>query len=543
MASDLEFQEGPVPSPEDYGSGEPPGPLPGPLEGNNGTWPDETPAEVPAAGGAPADPPGMPVRFRGVEEPYSKALEQALLGELLVHNSIGDEIEGYIKPEHFYFRAHAHIFQQITVMLRQGRQVTVDTLTQYVASNPDVLSMGGHDYLQQCYEACMDVQDWRSYADDIRDYYMRRCLNKLAKRMLENNHKADPGKMGVDRIEDIERELYALTVDERDATGTVSFKFAVNKGLEEVTAAYKSDRQMPGLPTGFKDLDSALGGLHAGDLIVLAARPGMGKTALANNIAANIALPHRSPRPDDPRHVVQFFSLEMTATQLAMRIVSARTEIKGTKLRYGTASKPEMNRLYEVSREIENTALFIDDDPIMDPALMRTRARRLKRREGRLDLIIVDYLQLMAAPPELQRRNSSRVEEVSQITRALKGLAKELEVPVLALSQLSRAVELREDKTPKLADLRDSGSIEQDADVVLFLYRPVYYESTEAIEKASENQQEPPHQFSTEAYLYIAKHRQGPTSDIGLYFEGAFMQFRDYESPEEALRKGERFPG
>ncbi len=491
-----------------------------------------SPARAVGAGGAPehgadADPvPGLPAQFADIVEPHDIGLERIMLGELLVTNEIAEEVEGYLEAAHFHNPAHREIFRNIRSLIDSGREASVDSLAPYVESHPEVKALGGREYLVELPKYAVGLADWRTYADLLRDLFMRRRLNDLARKMLRDNHRADVGKSGLDRVESVEKDLYDLTVGERDATGTRSFANALSEMLAQAERAYQSDRNVVGLPTGFRDLDNVMGGLVETDLVVLAGRPGMGKTALATAITANIALPKRAPRPDDPKYVVQFFSLEMSASQLSLRTVSARSRIDGSRIRRGRVSREEMHEIINTAREIELARLFIDDSPALTPSQMRTRARRLKRREGSLDLIVVDYIQLMQASEEEQRRIGGRQEEVASISRSLKVLAKELNVPVLALSQLSRAVEGREDKRPILSDLRESGGIEQDADVVLFLFREEYYLRRKADDEEDER---PDINAAAEglAEVIVAKNRHGPLTSVNMNFDDKFTEFSD----------------
>ena len=289
-----------------------------------------------------------------------------MLGELLVTNEIAEEIEGYLVPEHFFTKAHQEIFRNISYLIGSGREASIETVAPFVESHPDVRALGGRGYLEGLYEAAVGLSDWRTYADMLRDLFMRRRLNLLARKMLHDNHRADVQITGLDRVESVEQELYELTVGEKEATGTVSFREALKEAMDQAVEAYKSDRKVVGLPTGFRDLDDLMGGLVETDLVVLAGRPGMGKTALATSIVSNVALPHRAPRPDDPERVVLFFSLEMSAPQLAMRMASARGRISGSNIRRGMVSKDEIHRLIQLARKIELAPVFIDDSPGID---------------------------------------------------------------------------------------------------------------------------------------------------------------------------------
>jgi replicative DNA helicase len=346
--------------------------------------------------------------------------------------------------------------------------------------------------------------------------------------------------MAPEQIEAAEQRLYTLAESGQTEGGFKDFKTAVVESIQMTEAAVKRDSHVSGVATGLTDLDKLLGGLHKSDLVILAGRPSMGKTALATNIAYNAATSKRAERDAEGNlvelpQVVAFFSLEMSAEQLATRIVSEQADVRSDAMRRGEIRQEEFDRLFEVSRALYDLKLFIDDTPALTVPALRMRARRLKRQNG-LGLIVVDYLQLMQAAPG--GRNDNRVQEVSEITRGLKAIAKELDVPMIALSQLSRQTEQRDDKRPQLADLRESGSIEQDADVVVFLYREEYYlarekpsqranESDTNFEKRKQGYEERVRDSRNKAETIVAKQRHGPIGTVQLHFTGEFTRFSD----------------
>ena len=378
------------------------------------------------------------------------------------------------------------------------------------------------------------------YGRTIYDLYLRRELIALGEDVVNDAFAQDLEITATDQIETAEQKLYGLAEAGQTERGLTTFKSAVIEAVNMAEAARNRDSHVAGVATGFKDLDRLLGGLHYSDLIILAGRPSMGKTALATNIAVSAAMARNKKKGPDGTEivvpeVVAFFSLEMSTEQLATRILAEASEVRSDAMRRGEINENDFGKIFDASRALYTLPLFIDDTPALTIGALRTRARRLKRQQG-LSLIIVDYLQLMQGPAGL--RSENRVQEVSEITRGLKAVAKELNVPVLALAQLSRQTEQRDDKRPQLSDLRESGSIEQDADVVMFIYREEYYL---AREKPSQGAREKDDDFTrrrakyeerkdearNKAEVIVAKQRHGPIGTIDLQFRGEFTRFSD----------------
>jgi replicative DNA helicase len=412
--------------------------------------------------------------------PANIEAEQALLAAILANNYAYEKVSDFLLPEHFADAAHGRIYEACGVLIERGQLATAVTLKNKFDQDGDLAEVGGAQYLAQLQGAYVNIIDARNYGRIVHDLFLRRQLIELGEQMVNEAFEHDLEYSATDQIESSEQHLYQLAESGQFEGGLKKFEEALREAVEMAETAYKRDGQMAGVPTGFKDLDKLLGGLHKSDLLILAGRPSMGKTALATNIAFNVARSTRREKAEDGSDIEQpetvaFFALEMSAEQMASRIIAEQANIRSDALRKGEITQAEFDRVFDASRELQSLRLFIDDTPALTVPALRTRARRLKRQQG-LSLIVVDYLQLMSMPAGA--RAEGRVQEVSAITRGLKAIAKELDVPVLALSQLSRAVEQREDKRPQLSDLRESGSIEQDSDVVMFVFREQYYLET-----------------------------------------------------------------
>ena len=411
------------------------------------------------------------------DPPVNIEAEQALLGAILANNAAYERVAEFLLPEHFADPVHSRIFEACGKLLDQSRLANAVTLKNLFEQSDELTDVGGAQYLAQLQGSYVSIINARDYARTIHDLSLRRQLITVGDDMVNDAFDYDPELSAMSQIEKAEMNLFSLAERGQTEGGLKSFRVAITETIEMAEAAFRRDSHTTGVPTGFRDVDSLLGGLHKSDLIIVAARPSMGKTSFATNIAYNVATSRR--REQDPAgndiespEVVAFFSMEMSTEQLATRIISDITAVRSDSIRRGEIREEEFDRLFEASRELHSLPLFIDDTPALTIPALRTRARRLKRQQG-LSLIVVDYLQLMQST--LRGRSDNRVQEVSEITRGLKAIAKELDVPVIALSQLSRATEQREDKRPQLSDLRESGSIEQDADVVIFLFREEYY--------------------------------------------------------------------
>ncbi|MBN9088836.1 MAG: replicative DNA helicase [Reyranella sp.] len=476
------------------------------------------------------------VRLR--EPPHNFEAEQALLGAILVNNAAYQRVAEFLRPEHFADPLHGKLFDSLTRLIERGQVVSAVTLKTYVENDEDMKAVGGPAYLAQLASASVHVIDAGAFGRAVHDLYLRRQLIDLGEGVVNGAFSGDVEETALQQIETAEKKLYDLASTGQAEGGFKSFRTSLTEAMVAAEAAYGRAGQLNGVATGLFQLDQLLGGLHRSDLIILAARPAMGKSALATNIAFHAAKTYREEIVDGAPKVVDgavvgFFSLEMSAEQLATRMLSEQAELPSEKIRKGELISADFDRVLNISRELEHLNFFIDDTPALSIAGLRTRARRLKRTHG-LGLIIVDYLQLLA--PSGKTRQENRVQEVSEITRGLKTLAKELDVPVVALSQLSRAVEQREDKRPLLADLRESGSIEQDADVVMFIYRDDYYlmreepkrrdnESNEHFNQRVDDWKQRCEQNYGKAEVIIAKQRHGPTGIVRLAFEGQFTKF------------------
>ncbi|MCX7933329.1 MAG: replicative DNA helicase [Rhodovarius sp.] len=467
--------------------------------------------------------------------PQNLEAEQALLGALLSNNKAYERVAEFLEPEHFADPVHGRIYAAIRRRVEQNALADVVTLKTEFEHNGALEEVGGTAYLVQLLSATVGIINAGEYGRLIYDCWLRRQLVDLGESIVNRAFGSEPELDAAAQIEAAEQALFELASGGRMEGGAIPFERALAQAVESAARAKASGGGVSGLPTGLRDLDARLGGLHRSDLLILAGRPGMGKTALATKIAygAAKAIRERSAPGALPQGSVAIFSLEMSAEQLATRLLAEETRISGDRIRRGEVSQQEFDRFYEASRELAALPILIDDTPAITLSALRTRCRRIKRTRG-LDLVVVDYLQLMRPAPGSRPEN--RVLEISMITQGLKALAKELDIPVLALSQLSRAVEQREDKRPQLADLRESGSIEQDADAVMFVYRDEYYlrqkepkesqyDSLEKFTAAHDRWKQEMERAHNRAELYIAKQRHGPTGKIDLFFEAEFTRF------------------
>ena len=455
--------------------------------------------------------------------PSNIEAEIALIGSILVNNDILDEISNIVNSTKFFDPGHRKIFEVIENLNSKGMIANPITLRNYFESNNSLDEVGGVDYLVKLTKFSSSNRQSIDYAKVIHEMYVKRELIIISDNINEEANDVDIEKTGENIIEDAEQSLYSLAERGNFSQSYMKFNQALDQTIEMATLAMKSDQGIVGVPTGLTDLDEKLGGLHKSDLVIIAGRPSMGKTALATNIAYYAA--HNLYERQE-KSSVAFFSLEMSSEQLSTRILSEQAKIKSNDIRRGRATEDDLNRYIEASRNIYDLPLYIDETPAISISALSNRARRLKRLFG-LDLIVVDYIQLMRTN---SRKYDNRVQEISEITQGLKALAKELSVPVLALSQLSRAVEQRDDKIPQLSDLRESGSIEQDADVVMFVYREEYYLEKKqpklgSIEHAE--WQSKMNDINGQAQIIIGKQRHGPIGNIHVEFEGAYTKFRD----------------
>ncbi len=468
--------------------------------------------------------------------PHNLEAEKALLGAIFTDNRAYERVGEFLRPEHFAVHEHGKIFAAVQNMLENAQIADPVTLAGFFTGNDDLAAMGGTTYLAELAGSAVTIINAGEYGRIVYDLHMKRELIQLGQQMVNTAYDQATQESATDQIERCEQHLYDLATQGDYEGGFQDFRTAVLEAVKMAETAHKRDGALAGVATGLTDLDKILGGLHKSDLLILAGRPSMGKTALVTNIAYNAAYSHFRSDGEEGA-VVGFFSLEMSSEQLAARILSEQVEISSDKMRKGELGNEEFTRLVVASQELHRIPLFIDDTPALTVSALRTRARRLKRQHN-LGLIVVDYLQLLSPPPG---KSDGRVNEVSEITRGLKTLAKELGVPVIALSQLSRAVESRDPPRPQLADLRESGSIEQDADVVMFIYREEYYmERKRPSRRMDEDEgrlleREARWQDSLEAVrntadVIIAKQRHGPIGDVKLAFIGAFTRFADLDT-------------
>src|SRR6056297_2573924 len=413
--------------------------------------------------------------------PHNIEAEQQLLGAILTNNELYDRVAATVKAEHFFEPVHQRIWEKATAQIAKNALASPVTLKLFFEDDEGLKELGGPAYLARLAGAAISSFAARDYAQMIHDLAVRRELIRLGKDIADRAARVDVSGEPKEQIVEAEQRLYQLAEAGQQSRGFQSFLTAVTDAVRVANAAYQRDGGLAGLSTGLTDLDRKLGGLHRSDLLILAGRPSMGKTSLATNIAFNVARAYRrGKRPDGTEGavnggVVGFFSLEMSSEQLAARVLSEAAEVPSEQIRRGDMTEAEFRRFVEAAKELEACPLFIDDTPALPISQLAARARRLKREHG-LDALFVDYLQLVRPASA----KDSRVNEVSEITQGLKAIAKELDIPVVALSQLSRQVENRDDKRPQLSDLRESGSIEQDSDVVMFVYREAYYEERKA---------------------------------------------------------------
>ena len=464
------------------------------------------------------------------EAPMNIGAEQALLGAILSNNLALEKVENFLEPEHFSSKINALIFKTLKKLISNDQVADLNTLKVFLENDPDFISNGGISYLLKISENSISIINSKQYGELIHDLFIRRKLIDLGTNLINDSYDNFEDKNSDIIIENTESNLYNLTSDGDTQKGPRQFDNILSLTIDYAEKAYKKSSDVIGLKTGLNDFDKKIGGLHKSDLIIIAGRPSMGKTAFATNIASNIC----NGKNNDNKTNVLFFSLEMSSEQLATRVISELSQISSEGIRTGNLSKTDFEKIIVASEQLKNLSLFIDDSPALTISSIRTRSRRLKRKFG-LDLIIIDYLQLITG--ESRNSNDNRVKEISDITRGLKAIAKELNIPVVALSQLSRKVEEREEKRPQLADLRESGSIEQDADLVVFLYREEYYlartEPPEGTEKHAmwTSKMEKVHNI---AEAIVAKHRHGPISRVKLHFNATNTKFSDLADSSSA---------
>ncbi|RWD49225.1 MAG: replicative DNA helicase [Mesorhizobium sp.] len=467
------------------------------------------------------------------EAPNNIEAEQALLGAILVNNDAFYRVSDFLKSGHFYEPLHRKIFEVAAELIRMGKIATPITLKTFLPADEKVGDMTVAQYVVRLAVEAVTVVNAADYGRAIYDLATRRALITVGEDMVNIAYDAPVDMSPSEQIEDAERRLFELAETGRYDGGFESFTDAVKTAVDMANAAYMRDGHLSGVATGLRDLDRRMGGLQPSDLIIIAGRPGMGKTSLATNMAFNIAEAYVPAQQADGSFkaanggVVGFFSLEMSSEQLATRIISEQTEIPSSKIRRGEISEMDFEKLVACSQTMQKIPLFIDQTGGISIAQLSARARRLKRQRG-LDVIVIDYIQLMQGSSAKSSQN--RVQEITEITTGLKALAKELAVPIIALSQLSRQVESRDDKRPQLSDLRESGSIEQDADVVMFVYREEYYLKNREPKPGTDEYikwENEMNEMRGKAEVIVAKQRHGPTGSVSLAFQGEFTRFSD----------------
>jgi replicative DNA helicase len=470
--------------------------------------------------------------------PNNIEAEQALLGAILVNNEAFYRVSDFLAPDHFFEPLHQKLFELAGSLIRAGKVATPVTLKTFLPADLDVAGLTASQYLARLAAEATTVINAEDYGRTIYDLAIRRSLIVIGEDMVNVAFDAPVDLAPQDQIEDAERRLYELAETGRYDGGFQRFAAALTTAVDMAAHAYQRDGKLSGLGTGLKDLDRMMGGLQQSDLVIIAGRPGMGKTSLATNIAYNIARAWRGEVKPDGRvatvdgGIVGFFSLEMSAEQLATRIISEQSGIPSHRIRRGDIKTTDFDLIVDVAREMETLPLYIDQTGGLSIAQLAARARRLKRQRG-LDVLVIDYIQLLQG--STRRALEGRVQEVTEITTNLKALAKELNVPVLALSQLSRQVENREDKRPQLSDLRESGSIEQDADVVMFVFREEYYlanKEPRAGTPEHEKWQIDMTAVHGKAEVIVGKQRHGPTGTVQLQFEGEVTRFSNLAQEE-----------
>jgi len=459
--------------------------------------------------------------------PCNIEAEQAVIASILVSNDIYDEITSILDSQKFFDPIHVKLYETIETLISKGLLANPITLKNHFENNEGLKELGGQEYLIKITKFSTSVKQAIDYANIVQEMHVRRELIKISQSVLDEvSTNSDVGTSGETIIQNTEKSLFDLAERGHFNQSFMKFDSALKQTIDMAKSAYQNEEGLVGVPTGLTDLDSRLGGLHKQDLVIIAGRPSMGKTALATNIAFHAA---KNIEKKGSKSTIAFFSLEMSSEQLSTRILSEQSRIRSNDIRRGKVSEKEFEQFIETSKNISELPLYIDETPAITIAAISNRSRRIKRLFG-LELIVVDYIQLMKSSG---KKEYNRVQEISEITQGLKALAKELNVPVLALSQLSRAVEHRDDKKPQLADLRESGSIEQDADIVMFVFRESYYLQNKeptvgSIEHAE--WQTKMNEISHLADIMISKQRHGPTGNVKVEFEAMYTKFKDLVS-------------
>ena len=463
--------------------------------------------------------------------PHNIEAEQALLGAILVNNEAFYRVSDFLEPKHFFEPVHRRIYELASGLVRANKLATPVTLKTFLPADVDIAGLSLNQYLARLAAEATTIINAEDYGRTVYDLSIRRDLIAIGEEMVNTAYDAPVDATPASHIEEAERKLYEIAETGRYDSGFQRFAQALTIAVDMAARAYQRDGNLSGLATGLTDLDNRMGGLQQSDLVILAGRPGMGKTALATNIAYNVAKAWAGEVRADGHigtvngGIVGFFSLEMSAEQLATRIISEQTGIPSNKIRRGDIDESDFERIKDVSIELQNLPFYVDETGGLSIGQLAARARRLKRQRG-LDLLVIDYVQLLQG--NSRRASENRVQEITEITTRLKALAKELNIPILALSQLSRQVENRDDKRPQLSDLRESGSIEQDADVVLFVFREEYYLENKKPREGTAEFSDWERQITDahgKAELIIGKQRHGPTGTVELQFEAAVTRF------------------
>lgn len=488
-----------------------------------------------------------PAKIEHIEPPHNVQAEQALLGAIFVNNESWDRVSDIVQYEHFYEPVHQRIYQLCSNLIREGKKATPVTLKTFLPADADVAGLPIDKYLARLAAEATTVINAPDYAKTIRALADRRGLLDISRELERQALEGDETLEVSEIVEDAEERLFDLVSFEREGNGFMSFTDAVKDSIDHAAKAYQRDGGLSGLATGLLDLDNHLGGLQKSDLIIIAGRPGMGKTALATGIAYHVASNYRGqPRPDGHMETVEggivgFFSLEMSAEQLATRVISEQSEVPSSRIRRGDIREAEFEKMANKAKDISSIPLYIEQRGGLSIAQLCSRARRLRRQRG-MDLMVVDYIQLLSGT---HNRQGNRTQEVTEITTKLKALAKELNIPILALSQLSRAVEQREDKRPQLSDLRESGSIEQDADVVMFVYRDEYYLAKAEPKEAGDAWFEWETKLKAaegKADIIVDKQRHGPTGTVQVQFQAQFTRFGNLAREDHLPRRSNIVP-
>ncbi|WP_375617652.1 MULTISPECIES: replicative DNA helicase [unclassified Bartonella] len=461
--------------------------------------------------------------------PHNIEAEQALLGAIFINNDSLDRVSDFLKPEHFFEPLHQKIYHVLSHLIKTGKRVDPVTIKPYIQMEEKIGDITVYQYVVRLATEAVTIINAEDYGRVIYDLFIRRSLINLGTQVVNTAFDAPVELTPTQQIETVENQLFELAEKGKYGGGFENFNEAIKKAIDMASAAKKRSSQLSGIATHIKTLDEKMGGLQASDLIILAGRPGMGKTSLATNIAFNIANAYNRNAniQENEGGIVGFFSLEMSSEQLATRIISEQTEVSSSDIRRGNISDEQFSKIIRAVNQLQKAPLYIDQTGGISITQLAARARRLKRQHG-LDILFIDYIQLMTSSSK--RSSENRVQEITEITTGLKALAKELNIPIIALSQLSRQVENRTDKRPQLSDLRESGSIEQDADIVLFVYREEYYLKNEEPKlNTLEHQKwlEIMDKAFGKADVIIAKQRHGPTGIVPLAFQSDFTRFSD----------------